>query len=189
MILRSAIVWWCAVSATAWSAEVTPIAAPAHTWHSYRVELIGSGYPSWFNQLAIAGLRRAEPQETADLFIKVESLPPEVTWTTWKESDSATSPLKMERRVPVLAGIGSHRCRVVAFDQSSGAVVTTFDLSIQQAALWWSPPQPDYRLPYGLPVVLPEGRAWAWGQQAWAEAFEKAEKQLTLHLGHPASSP
>lgn len=189
MILRSAIVWWCAVGATAWSAEATPVASPTHTWQSYRVELIGSGYPPWFNQLAVAGLRRAGPHEAADLVVQVEAQSPGVTWIAWRESDSATSPLSMERRVPVLAGVGDHRCRVVAVDRLTGTVVTSIDLSVQDSGVRWIPPHPDYRLPSGLPVVLPEGRAWAWGQQAWAETFAQAEQQLVLRLGRLTAWP
>lgn len=189
MILRPAIALWCAVSATAWSAEVTPVAEPDHTWQSYRVELIGSGYPPWFNQLAVAGLRRAGPHEAADLVVQVEAQPPGVTWIAWKDADTETSPLSMKRRVPVLAGVGDHRCHVVAVDRLTGTVVASIELSVQDSAVHWIPPQPDYRLPTGVPVVLPEGRAWAWGQQAWAEAFAQAEHQLALRLGRAAVLP
>jgi hypothetical protein len=168
---------------------VTPVAAPAHTWQSYRVELIGSGYPPWFNQLAVAGLRRTGPYEAADLVVQVEAQPPRVTWVDWKDADTSTSPLSMERRVPVLAGVGDHRCQVVAVDRLTGTVAASIELSVQDSAVRWIPPQTDYRLPTGLPVVLPEGRAWAWGQQAWAEAFARAEQQLTLRFGHPPTSP
>lgn len=189
MILRPAIAWLCAVGATAWSSDGNPLTMTAHTSHSYRVELIGSSYPSWFDQLAIAGLRRAGKQEAADLVIQVEALPPEVTWTAWVEPEAAISPLRMERRLSVLAGVGSHRCSVVVLDSSMGTVVAAFDVSVQQAALRWSPPQPDYRVPSSLPVVLPEGRAWAWGQQAWAEAFERIDRQLADRLGRAALAP
>lgn len=184
MILRTVIASWLFFGSTMWCAEALPGHEPGRAWRSYRVQLTGIGYPSWFGQLAVGGLQRADSSESADVIVAVYASNPVVYWTSWGDTNEpATSLGTLRWRVPSLGGVGDHMCQFIVRDRSTGKVITTFDIAVHDTSVRWLTPQPDYRLNSDLFIITPAGRALAWGQQAWAQIYQQAEQQLALRFG------